>query len=230
MELNTTAYAEYSPVYLSACLNVTYTIAYALTTAVVVHALLWHGPRLWHGIRNVKTEVPDIHLKLIRQYPEVPDWWYGVVFVVLFALAVVCIEVFETNLPVWGLVVALLLALVYFLPTAIIYATTVQLMTINLIAELIPGYMLPGKPIAVMVSPVLDVLMDYANTQSDVQGLFDPGPHSRRYLYSGPKTRSLHEDPTQVDLLRSVCSCIRRIARHGRNQDNFIRDCRWYLR
>lgn len=176
MDLNTTAYAEYSPVYLSACLNVTYTIAYALTTAVVVHALLWHGPRLWHGIRNVKTEVPDIHLKLIKQYPEVPDWWYGIVFVVLFSLAIVCIEVFETNLPVWAFVIALLLALVYFLPTAIIYATTVQLMTINLIAELIPGFMLPGRPIAVMVSASFLALAGRVLTHaSDVQGVFDAG-------------------------------------------------------
>ena len=157
MSLNTTAYALYSPVYLSACLNVTYTIAFALTTAVFVHTLLWHGPRLWKGIRNIKTEVPDIHYKLMQAYPEAPDWWYAALFLVLFALAVVCIEVFETNLPVWGYVVAVLIPLIYFLPTAILYATTVQLMTINLIAELIPGYMLPGKPIAVMVrySPLL---------------------------------------------------------------------------
>lgn len=151
MDLNTTAYAEYSPIYLSASLNITYTIAYALTTAVVVHAALWHGPRIWNGIRNVKTEAPDIHLKLIKVYPEVPDWWYGVVFVALFALGIVCIEAFETNLPVWAFIVALTLALVYYLPTAILYASTVQLMSVNLIAELIPGYMLPGKPIAVMV-------------------------------------------------------------------------------
>lgn len=153
MELNTTAYAEYSPVYLSACLNVTYTIAYALTTAVVTHTALWHGPRLWRGLRNIKVEAPDIHLKLIRAYPEVPDWWYAAMFLVLFALSIVCVEVFDTNLPVWGYIVAILLAFVYFLPTAILYATSVQLMTFNLIAELIPGYMLPGKPIAVMVSP-----------------------------------------------------------------------------
>ena len=152
MSLNKTAYALYSPVYLSACLHVTYTIAFALTTAIVVHTLLWHGPRLWRGLRNIKTEVPDIHYKLMQAYPEAPDWWYAALFVVLFGLAVVCIEVFETNLPVWGYVVALALAFIYFLPTAILYATSVQLMTINLIAELIPGFMLPGRPIAVMVS------------------------------------------------------------------------------
>jgi hypothetical protein len=84
-------------------------------------------------------------------YREVPQWWYGIVFLVLFALSIVTIKVFDTNLPVWGLIVALLLPIIYFLPSAFIFATTAQIMTLNLIAQLVPGFLLPGRPIAVMV-------------------------------------------------------------------------------
>lgn len=161
--LNQTAYEEYSPIYVSAALNMTYTVAYALTTAMLVHTALWHGPRIWRGIRNRKSEAPDIHQKLMKTYKDVPEWWYGIVFIVLFALSIVCIRVFDTNLPVWGFVVALLLPIVYFLPAAFLYASTAQIMTLNLIAQLVPGFMLAGRPIAVMVgsAPSLKLESDH---------------------------------------------------------------------
>lgn len=150
--INETAYHEYSPIYVSATLNMTYTVAYALTTAMLVHTALWHGPRIWRGFRKQQVEAPDIHAKLMSVYPRVPHWWYGCIFVVLFALSIVCIQVFDTNLPVWAFIVALLLPIVYFLPAAFIYASTAQIMTLNLIAQLVPGFMIEGRPVAVMVS------------------------------------------------------------------------------
>jgi OPT family oligopeptide transporter len=150
-ELDEVAYHEYSPIYVTACLGMTYTIAFALTTAMLVHTALWHGPRIWRVVRNRKSEAPDIHSKLMAAYKDVPEWWYGVVFLVLFAMSIVCISVFDTTLPVWGLVVALLLPVIYFLPAAFIFATTAQIMTLNLVAQIVPGFMLPGRPLAVMV-------------------------------------------------------------------------------
>lgn len=146
------AYEAYSPIYVSATLNMTYTVAYALTTAMLVHTALWHGPRLWRGFRNQQVETPDIHAKLMREYETVPRWWYAVVFLVLFALSIVCVQVFDTDLPVWGLIIAILLPIIYFLPAAFIYASTAQIMTLNLIAQLVPGFALAGRPVAVMVS------------------------------------------------------------------------------
>jgi hypothetical protein len=130
----------------------TYTVSYALTTAMIVHTALWHGPRIWRGIRNKQTETPDIHAKLMTSYKTVPKWWYGVISVALFALAIVCVQVFDTDLPVYGLIVALILPTVYFLPAAFLYASTAQIMTLNLISQLVPGFLVAGRPIAVMVS------------------------------------------------------------------------------
>ena len=130
----------------------TYTVAYALTTAMLVHTALWHGPRLWRGLRKQDVEIPDIHAKLMREYKTVPNWWYGAIFLILFGLSIVCVQVFDTNLPVWALMVAMLLPVIYFLPAAFIYASTAQIMTLNLIAQLVPGFMIEGRPVAVMVS------------------------------------------------------------------------------
>ena len=88
-----TAYEEYSPLYLPAAFAMTYLIAFALSTNVIVHTLLYHGRTLLSGFKRLRLEEDDIHLKLMQSYPEVPDWWYGSVFVVFFGLAIVAAEV-----------------------------------------------------------------------------------------------------------------------------------------
>jgi OPT family oligopeptide transporter len=93
----------------------------------------------------------------MREYEPVPSWWYSVVFLVLFALSIVCVQVFDTDLPVWALIIAILVPVIYFLPAAFIYASTSQIMTLNLIAQLVPGFAIAGRPVAVMVSTSMDV-------------------------------------------------------------------------
>lgn len=149
--LNKTAYAEYSPIYLSASYCVTYMVAFALSTALLVHTALYHGPRIYRAILNIKTEADDIHYKLMKMYPEVPDWWFLALFAVVFVFAVISIEVYHTELPVWGYLISVLLPFIYIIPTAFIYAMTSQQITINLLAELIPGYIFQGQPLPGMV-------------------------------------------------------------------------------
>lgn len=193
----------------------TYTIAFALTLAMLVHTALWHGPRMWRVVRNQRTEPLDIHAKLMEVYREVPQWWYGIVFLVLFALSIVTIKVFDTDLPVWGLIVALLLPIIYFLPSAFIFATTAQIMTLNLIAQLVPGFLLPGRPIAVMVCYRHDQtgieLMPIA-MQDLLAAIAQPGTGLR----TGPKARSLHEDSAPINFHRPVLR--RSIGMSGTNQ------------
>ena len=88
-----TAYEEYSPLYLPAAFAMTYLIAFALSTCVLVHFLLYHGRRFPNGFKRIRVEDGDIHLKLMQNYPEVPDWWYGTAFVFFFCMAIVAAEV-----------------------------------------------------------------------------------------------------------------------------------------
>ena len=90
----------------------------------------------------------------------------------MFVFGVVVIEVWETDLPVWGFVLALfictfclpssfcpffptltcsVLAFAYTIPLSTIAATTGQVIGLNVITELIIGYALPGRPIALML-------------------------------------------------------------------------------
>lgn len=62
-----------------------------------MHTLLYYGPAVWQGVRRIPIEKDDIHAKLMRAYPEVPDWWYAAVFVIFFSLAIVASEVSRSH-------------------------------------------------------------------------------------------------------------------------------------
>lgn len=178
LHLNTTAYAEYSPPYLPLTFAMTYLLSFALATALVVHTALHHGPRIWRAIRNVASEPDDIHMKLMRHYPEVPDWWFLATFAVTFLFAALGVELWHTGLPIWGFLVAVLLAFFYVVPALFVYAMTNQFVALNLIAELIPGYLFPGKAIPGMVR--LRSLV-YVTDSAD-QNSWPKSPRSKRFI------------------------------------------------
>ena len=117
------AYFAYSPLYLPATYAMTYLLAFALSTCVIVHTALYHGYQLYSGIRKIRIKEDDIHTKLMKNYKEVPNWWYAIGFAVCFALAVVAVEVWDTGEPVWSL---LALPVLYILPSGFIFAMTGQ--------------------------------------------------------------------------------------------------------
>ncbi|KAJ8473875.1 hypothetical protein ONZ51_g7588 [Trametes cubensis] len=145
------AYNNYSPLYLPASYAITYLIAFALSSAMIVHTLLYHGRTVLRGFLHTRIEKDDIHAKLMRAYPEVPDWWYLATFAACFALAIVTAEVWHTGIPVWALVLAIALPVTYIIPSGYVYAMTGQNITINLLAQIIPGMILPGKPVPNML-------------------------------------------------------------------------------
>lgn len=132
------AYDNYSPLYLPATYAVCYLIAFTLSTCVITHTLLYHGKSLLNGIKKMRVETDDIHAKLMRNYPEVPDWWYLTAFSVFFALAIVAVEVWHAEVPVWALLLSLFLPIIYILPSGFIYAMTGQGVSyLVLISELV---------------------------------------------------------------------------------------------
>jgi len=84
-------------------------------------------------------------------YPQVPEWWYLCIFLSMFALGIISIEVWPTEMPVWAFVLALAIAFTYIIPIGMIQAITNQQVGLNVITELIIGYALPGRPIAMMM-------------------------------------------------------------------------------
>ncbi|KAL4069062.1 OPT oligopeptide transporter protein-domain-containing protein [Scleroderma citrinum] len=145
------AYDAYSPLFISTSFAVSYGLSFATITATLVHTFLYYRKQIIKQARRSLREQPDIHARLMSQYPQVPDWWYLVLFLIMFTLGIISIEVWPSHMPVWALVIALLIAFTYVIPCGMIQAITSQQIGLNVVTELIIGYMLPGRPIAMMM-------------------------------------------------------------------------------
>ncbi|KAK4495351.1 hypothetical protein PRZ48_013682 [Zasmidium cellare] len=152
--LDPLAYAEYSPPYLSATFSFVYGLSFASITAVLVHTYLWHGTQIYETFRG--RGKLDIHGRLMRSYKKVPWWWNVAILVIFTALSLVMVEVYHTELPVYGVVLALLIPAIYMIPCGLVQGiTNVDANQLNVLAEFIGGYMFAGKPLANMVFKTL---------------------------------------------------------------------------
>ncbi|KAJ5607526.1 hypothetical protein N7537_004145 [Penicillium hordei] len=142
-------YKEYSPMYISMSYSLTYGLSFAAVTAIVVHTYLYNGTEIWARLKNAQHGGEDVHRRLMRQYKEVPEWWYGVLTVVVLGLGILTTKYWDTELPVWGFIVVCFgLAVLLIVPEGILQGTTNQRVFLNIITEMIAGYAWPGKPIA----------------------------------------------------------------------------------
>ncbi|KAL4071896.1 OPT oligopeptide transporter [Scleroderma citrinum] len=148
---NNIAYEAYSPLFLSTTFALSYGLSFASITATLVHAFLYFRKQIWLQSRRSMGEQEDIHARLMSKYKQVPEWWYIVIFAGMFVIGVISIEVWHTEFPVWAFCLSLAIAFFYVVPIGMIQAITNQQVGLNVITELIVGYALPGRPIAMMM-------------------------------------------------------------------------------
>ncbi|KAH6658562.1 Tetrapeptide transporter, OPT1/isp4 [Truncatella angustata] len=151
LTLNIEAYEAYSPLLIGPVFTMAYALGFAALMSTVCHVGLFYGKDIYRRTKNARYEEPDIHLKLMRKYPEAPEWWFLSVFVIFFVFAMVASQVWDTKLTWWGFILCILIGVALTLPVGIIQAITSQQTGLNIITEFIVGYMLPGRPIAMML-------------------------------------------------------------------------------
>lgn len=148
------AYAAYSPPFLSATFAFVYGLSFAAITSVLVHVAIWHGQDIYDAVRG--RQPLDIHARMMRSHKKVPWWWNAIILVVFTALAIVLAEVCETQLPVYGIFLALLIPAIYMIPCGIIQGiTNVDANQLNVLSEFVGGYLFAGKPLANMIFQTL---------------------------------------------------------------------------
>lgn len=79
--LDQEAYENYSPLFISTTFAISYGLSFAAIASLIVYTYLHHGSTIWAQWKHSKTENDDIHMKLMRKYPEAPTWWYMTLFV-----------------------------------------------------------------------------------------------------------------------------------------------------
>ncbi|KAF9285516.1 hypothetical protein BGZ68_003795 [Mortierella alpina] len=145
--LDETLYQQYGPLRMTSFLALTYGIGFAGLTATVVHTVLYHGKDMLARYKSTFADREDVHSRLMRSYPEVPDWWYMLLFLVTVALSFVTCAVYDL-MPWWALILALVMAIVFVLPVGVVTAVTNQQPGLNIVTEYVIGYILPGHAIA----------------------------------------------------------------------------------
>ena len=149
LSFNEAEYKKYSPLFLSTTFAISYGLSFASILATITHTICFHGRDL---IASLKAkEKPDVHNRLMKAYKPVPEWWYLIVFLVFFGMSIATVRAWPTEMPVWGLVFALIIAIIFLLPVAIIYAKTNIAVGLNVVTEFIVGYVLGGRPLCMML-------------------------------------------------------------------------------
>ncbi|GAA5902112.1 hypothetical protein JCM8208_002479 [Rhodotorula glutinis] len=144
--LDLDAYQAYSPMYISMAYSISYGLNFAAVTAIVVHTFLYSRKEIWSRLKGLGSE--DVHKRLMRSYREVPDWWYGVLTVFVLGLGIFTIRYWDTGLPIWSFVfITFGMGVVLIVPEGILEGTTNQRVFLNILTELIAGYLHKGQAI-----------------------------------------------------------------------------------
>ncbi|KAH0335799.1 OPT-domain-containing protein, partial [Aureobasidium melanogenum] len=146
-------YADYSPAYLSAANATVYACFFAIYTATISYAFMYHRHEIMMGFKNLfhrgeRQEYNDIHNRLMSVYPEVPEWWYLICLLVSVAFGCAGIAAWPTYTTVGVVFYGLALCLVFIIPIGIIRAISGIPVTLNVLAEFIGGAWVGGNALA----------------------------------------------------------------------------------
>lgn len=122
--LNLEAYQAYSPLFLSTTFALTYGLSFATIAAVLVQTALFHGKDLWKRMREIRVDDEDVHLRMMRKYKDVPQWWYASLFMIMLGVSLgVCLG-YPTLMHWWAFFIAIIISTVWFVPIGMIQGMT----------------------------------------------------------------------------------------------------------
>ncbi|GAA5958951.1 hypothetical protein JCM3765_000782 [Sporobolomyces pararoseus] len=150
LSLNEAQYEKLGPLRLVPYFALSYGISFAILTSAISSVLLWNLKDIKKALSARKGDRGDVHVQLLeRNYSNVPRSWYFATFGANFLAASILLAFYpQLQLPVWGLILAVMLAVAFLVPIGIISAITNTTIGLNVITEFVAGYIWPGKPLA----------------------------------------------------------------------------------
>lgn len=150
------SYEAYSPAYLATGNLLLYGAFFALYTASLSHAFLYHRREISMGFRklikgtsHVSATDRDVHTRLMSVYKEVPEWWYFSVLCVAIGLGAAGLGAYPTSTTPAVVLYGVFLALIFCVPFGIIMSITNVQLTLNVLAEFLGGLWFSGNATAV---------------------------------------------------------------------------------
>lgn len=155
--LNETALTEIGRPHFSSIFAIQYIFINFAVTASITHIALFHGKEIYASFRSiikdmrrneedVVEEHTDPHMRMMSFYKEVPTWWYYIVYFGGMGLNIAIAYINHSQLPWWGVIMAIVMSTMLSLPLNMITALTGTGFGLNVFAEMICGFVLPGLP------------------------------------------------------------------------------------
>ncbi|WAR62080.1 hypothetical protein PtB15_14B174 [Puccinia triticina] len=124
-------------------------------TSAITTVILFHSDDIRMAMDARTKASTDAHVEMMeKSYAKVPASWYIMIGTSMTIAAIYVVVAYPLQIPVWGLAVALALALCFTIPLGIIKATSNTAIGLHAITELTAGLLFPGKPLANVVFKV----------------------------------------------------------------------------
>lgn len=149
--------------------------------------------------RSIYTGFTDGHSRMMRKYPEVPEWWYGIVFVFGFTVSIVALTAWPTQTPWWSILAVTGIGALLTIPWVIIESIASTGINLNVIWQVLPGLWFPGQPM-----PQLILLMLGAAFEQMAGGFTNDLKYAH---YAKLPPRSVFRGQLAASLLNCVIYC-----------------------
>ncbi|CAI7638862.1 unnamed protein product [Penicillium manginii] len=155
-KLDVAKYLAYSPVYMpiTYALNM-FGLSFATLTALLVWVTLDHRHVMVEAARRIPTVVMESlpgRPKIVNDdetgSPEVPMWWYLISCLVALFMTIFAVEYWDVGLRWYGVLLALVIALVFFPPLALVYGTANTKINIDIFCRIVAGFVFEGSVLA----------------------------------------------------------------------------------
>ncbi|KAB8070329.1 OPT oligopeptide transporter protein-domain-containing protein [Aspergillus leporis] len=148
-------YEAYSPVFMPVTYALTmFGLSFATLSALVVWIFLEKGQLIADAARRVRQSFAKGKVKQLfasdknSQNSEVPMWWYLCTTLLALFLSMFSVEYWEVELRWYGALLACAVAIFFFPPLALVYATTNQKINIDIFCRIVAGFVFEGKVLA----------------------------------------------------------------------------------
>jgi hypothetical protein len=161
-QLNETAYEEMKPILLGPMFSLSYLAQFLTLSSLFTSVLIWNGPTIWRqakaAFKQEDCQENDIHNRLMKAYRDVPDWVYLAFLAFCVALFIITTTITHFSLPIWATFLGISLSIVMIIPQGkflvlckgIILALTGSFIALNVLAQIMIGFALPGQTVPVM--------------------------------------------------------------------------------
>lgn len=87
----------------------------------------------------------DAHCRMMRKYPEVPDWWFLCILALSAGLGIAALKAWSTETPWWIPLAVIGMSAILLVPSAILVAASNVGMGFNVLFQLLAGLWFPGN-------------------------------------------------------------------------------------